>query len=84
MATKAHLAGNARYLQKHLTKSIRIRKDQWQAVEDHYNGLGFDSFAGYIGYLIAQDMAGERNQDGHRAIQDPPMDGQTDLFERSD
>lgn len=83
-ATKAHLDGNRRYLQKHLTKSIRIKKDQWQAVEARYKALGHSSFAGYVSALIAADMSGERTQDGHRAMQDQPMDGQTDLFERSD
>lgn len=84
MATKAHMDGNRRYLAKHLTKSIRIRKDQWQAVEAHYKGLGFNSFAGYVNALIAADMASERNQDGRTGIQGQEMDGQTDLFNRSD
>lgn len=84
MATKAHIDGNRRYLAKHLTKSIRIKKDQWQAVEARYKALGHSSFAGYVSALIAADMASERNQDGHTGTQDQPMDGQTDLFARSD
>lgn len=84
MATKAHLDGNRRYLQKHLTKSIRIKKDQWDRIQAHYKARGFNSFSGWVGYLIAADMASERSQDGHTGTQDQPMDGQTDLFNRSD
>lgn len=84
MATKAHMDGNKRYLAKFHTKSIRISKDQWDRIQAHYKARGFNSFSGWVGYLIAADMASERSQDGHRAMQDQPMDGQIDLFARSD
>lgn len=78
MASKAHLAGNARYLSKFATKSIRIPKDQWNAVQAHLQARGYVSFARWVQSLMERDMGLELNVEPDKGIQ--PDDGQIDLF----
>lgn len=78
MASKAHLAGNARYLSKFMTKSIRIPKDQWKAVQAHFRARGYVSFAGWVQSLMERDMGLELTVEPEKGTQ--PDDGQIDLF----
>ena len=78
MATQAHLRANKRYLEQFVTKSIRVRKDQWKAVEAHLQARGYVSFAGWVQSLMEQDMGLELNVEPEKSIQ--ADDGQIDLF----
>lgn len=78
MATQAHLRANKRYLKQFVTKSIRVRKDQWNAVQAHLKARGYVSFAGWVKYLMEQDMGLELTVEPEKGIQ--PDDGQIDLF----
>lgn len=79
MATQAHLEGNRRYLEKHMTKSIRISKDKWSAVQRHYTARGFNSFAGWVQSLMDRDIASERNTERLNGIAEEPLEGQLEL-----
>lgn len=85
MATRAHIEGNKRYLSKYATKSIRIKLEDMERIEKHYQNRGFSSFSSWVLSLIYReigDAAGDQDT-GHRAAadEDGPLPGQVDILQ---